>query len=185
MKEWKSIAIIVLTNAVLFVGAILLWLAYVPLVIIFIAIIFIVLANVFLGAYLGPKQDRKSIDARANRQRRLYLKPFPFLPPVYQLGLDGDTITFRKFFTTKTFELSDIQEVQVKTTDQGPFAPDVFIVLLTSKGKCTIPHEIPGNLSLLDKLQELPGFSNETYIDAMSCCENRSFLCWKRQNKQA
>jgi hypothetical protein len=182
MKEWKSIAIIVLTNAVLFPGAILLWLAYVPLVIFFIFIIFIVLVNTFLGAYLGLKEDRKSIDAEVNRQRRLYLKPFPFLPGVYQLGLDGDSITFRKFFSTKTFDLSDIQEVQVKTTDQGPFACDVFIVLRTSKGKCTIPQEVPGSFLLLQKLQELPGFSNEAYIDAMSCCENRRFLCWKKQN---
>jgi hypothetical protein len=131
---------------------------------------------------LPPEVKYDPTPTITGQQKSFLLKLLSFLPPVYQLSLDGNSITFRKFFTTKTFDLSDIQEVQVKTTDQGPFACDVFIVLLTNKGKCIIPQQIPGTLLLLQKLQELPGFSNETYIDAMSCGENRKFLCWKKQN---
>jgi hypothetical protein len=67
MKEWKNLAIFVVTDTVLVLGAILLWLAYVPLVIILIFMICIVLVNAFLGVYLELRDERKSEDARESK----------------------------------------------------------------------------------------------------------------------
>ena len=74
----------------------------------------------------------------------------------------------------------DLQRVEVITTDDGPFAPDVFWVLLGTSGGCAVPQGATGDRELLQRLQALPGFDNESFIQAMGNTENRRFLCWSK-----
>jgi hypothetical protein len=74
----------------------------------------------------------------------------------------------------------DLQEVQIITTDEGPFVDDVFWLLLGSSGGCVVPSETEGTEALLDRLQQLPGFDNEAVIRAMGTTSNDRFLCWRR-----
>jgi hypothetical protein len=74
----------------------------------------------------------------------------------------------------------DLERVEILTTDAGPFAPDVFWVLLGSKGGCVIPQGATGEKELLRRLQTLPGFSNEAVIEAAPSTECRRFLCWEK-----
>lgn len=78
-------------------------------------------------------------------------------------------------------EWSDLNKVEVLTTDEGPFAPDVFWVLHGSKTGCVIPQGTTGDAELLKRLQALPGFRNEAVIDAMSSTSNRRILCWEKK----
>ncbi|MCS7166545.1 MAG: hypothetical protein RMI91_13330 [Gemmatales bacterium] len=82
--------------------------------------------------------------------------------------------------TSRSVAWDDLQRVEIVTTDQGPFLPDVFFVLYGSATKCIVPQGIEGDTQLLERLQRLPGFRNEAVIEAMCCPTNRRFLCWER-----
>src|SRR5688572_29049694 len=75
----------------------------------------------------------------------------------------------------------DLVEVQIVTTDEGPFVDDVFFLLVGSNdaGVC-VPQGAPGSEPLLERLQALPDFDNGEVIRAMGCSENARFVCWKR-----
>jgi hypothetical protein len=75
---------------------------------------------------------------------------------------------------------ADLQKVEVVTTGDGPFAPDVFWVLHGTDSGCAVPQGATGDTQLLERLQTLPGFDNHALIEAMSSTSNRSFLCWQR-----
>ena len=75
---------------------------------------------------------------------------------------------------------ADLQKVEVVTTDEGPFVPDVFWILHGTDGGCAVPQGATGDSELLERLQALPGFDNGAVIEAMSCASDRRFLCWQR-----
>lgn len=73
--------------------------------------------------------------------------------------------------------------VGIRTTDEGPFQPDVFWGLHAGdEGPAVVYAQgATGDGELLDALQKrLPGFDNETLIRAMGCTENDFFLIWRR-----
>jgi hypothetical protein len=74
----------------------------------------------------------------------------------------------------------DLRRVEIVTTDEGPFAPDVFWVLHGTTTGCVVPQGADGEDQLLQRLQALPGFRNEEVIKAMSSAEIARFLCWER-----
>jgi hypothetical protein len=75
----------------------------------------------------------------------------------------------------------DLREVAVVTTADGPFAEDVFFVLVgRDDSGCIIPQSAPESTPLLERLQRLHGFDNEAFIRAMGSTENATFVCWRR-----
>jgi len=75
----------------------------------------------------------------------------------------------------------DLVEVQIVTTDEGPYVDDVFYLLIGANDTgCVVPQEHPQSDALLHRLQELPGFDNGKVIEAMCCVENARFVCWKK-----
>ena len=81
---------------------------------------------------------------------------------------------------TESVEWDDLQKVFIRTTDEGPFAPDVFWILAGRKGGCVVPQGATGEDVLLERLQALPGFDNEALIKAMASTSNQDFVCWQR-----
>jgi hypothetical protein len=75
----------------------------------------------------------------------------------------------------------DLQKVFIKTTDDGPYFPDVYWILVGNHGGCMIPQGVEGEEALAERLQALPGFSHSALIDSMSSVDNQLFLCWNRQ----
>jgi hypothetical protein len=83
---------------------------------------------------------------------------------------------------TERVAWSDLREVVIMTTDQGPYVDDVFWLLVGSNGSgCLVPSETVGMKELLPRLQELPEFDNRALIEAMGSTTNARFLCWKQQ----
>jgi len=78
-------------------------------------------------------------------------------------------------------EWSDLKEVTIITTDEGPFVDDVFWVLSGSVSGCLVPSEADGVQELIAYLQKLPDFDNEVVIKAMGSSENAKFVCWTKQ----
>jgi hypothetical protein len=75
----------------------------------------------------------------------------------------------------------DLKAVTIKTTDEGPWMEDVFLVLFSNrKEHClSIPQSSAGGQEFFEKLINLPGFDEDAVVKAMSCTSNRSFLCWE------
>ncbi len=78
---------------------------------------------------------------------------------------------------------SEIEEVEVRTTDEGPFLPDVWYVFKDSHSSCTIPQGAKGfdsdtAFSIFGKFTD---FNYENFISSMSSSENKIFLCWKKK----
>ena len=74
----------------------------------------------------------------------------------------------------------ELRAVLLETNDQGPFAIDVFWILVGQRGGCVIPQGAHGEAALLERLQALDGFDNDAVIQAMMSTENQRFLCWQR-----
>jgi hypothetical protein len=75
-----------------------------------------------------------------------------------------------------------LQLVAVETTDEGPFAADVFFHLTGETSGCVVPLGATGEPVLVERLQTLPGFDNETLIKAMTSTSNQRFILWQKQN---
>jgi hypothetical protein len=72
-------------------------------------------------------------------------------------------------------------EVCILTTSEGPFAEDVFIVLVGVGGAgCAVPLGAPESTQLLERLQRLPGFDYKAVIRAMQSTGEEKFVCWRR-----
>ena len=75
----------------------------------------------------------------------------------------------------------DLQEVSIAMSADGPFADDVFFVLVGQEGRgCVVPQTAAESDQLLERLQRLPGFDNEAVIRAMGSVEDARFVCWRR-----
>lgn len=75
----------------------------------------------------------------------------------------------------------DLEKIFIETNNQGPFAEDLFWVFVDRQGKdMKIAGTAKGTKELLTRVQELPGFKNESFVQAMGSTEKRQFLCWQR-----
>jgi hypothetical protein len=79
----------------------------------------------------------------------------------------------------KSVSWDALVEVSLMTTSRGPFEEDVFLLLTYDDGaNSTIP--LGEGQALLPRLQELPGFDNETFIRSMGVSEEGLFTLWRR-----
>ena len=93
---------------------------------------------------------------------------------------ESEVVCERPDGKTERVSWADLQKVEVVTTGDGPFAPDVFWVLHGTDGGCAVPQGATGDRQLLERLQTLPGFDNGSFIEAMSSTSDRRFVCWQR-----
>ena len=105
-----------------------------------------------------------------------------FAPPVSAVVIDDRGVR-RTLRPGEVEEVAwkDLVEVQIVTTDEGPYVDDVFYLLVgANETGCVVPQEDPQSGALLTRLQALPGFDNGKVIEAMGCAENARFVCWKK-----
>jgi hypothetical protein len=67
--------------------------------------------------------------------------------------------------------LSEIVRFYVRTTNQGPFLPDVWYGIVCKNGKIEIPQGATGENLIHDFAEKLDGYR----LDGMSSVENRVF----------
>ena len=83
---------------------------------------------------------------------------------------------------TESIAWSDVGEVEILTTDDGPAMEDFFWIIQSadhSKG-CAVSGGADGMDRLLVRLQALPGFRNEAVIDALGSTRRARFAVWER-----
>ena len=78
-----------------------------------------------------------------------------------------------------SLSLDHLTRVLIKTTDDGPFACDLFWILESRSGTpLTIPKGATGEDDLVAYLVELDGFDHMRMIVAMGSTSNNLFECW-------
>jgi len=84
--------------------------------------------------------------------------------------------------TTHRVSWAELERIAIRTTDDGPFAEDLFWVLLGSGGTgFVIPSALVPD-GLVERLQQLPGFDNHAVIEAMQSVTENVFVAWRRQS---
>lgn len=75
----------------------------------------------------------------------------------------------------------ELREVAIRTTPEGPWQEDVFFLLVgAGGGGCAVPAGHPAADDLMSRLQSLPDFDNEAFIEAMTTIEDGLFVVWRR-----
>lgn len=80
----------------------------------------------------------------------------------------------------ETVRRDDLRAVIIQTTADGPAVDNVFWVFAGESSGRVVPSEAEGASKLLERLQRLAGFDNADVIEAMSCADDRQFVCWRR-----
>lgn len=92
---------------------------------------------------------------------------------------DAGVVRTMRDGTQESILWSDLREVSIVTTDEGPMQDDVFWVLAGTTGGCAVPSNASGATTLLARLQQLPGFNNQIVVEAMGSTGNAEFICWQ------
>ncbi len=133
-------------------------------------------------AFFQARRILKRLDDRiAHPEKYADEPPAPRLPEslvVVHLS-DAEVVCERPDGKTERVAWAGLRSVDILTTADGPFAPDVFFLLIGTVGGCAVPQGATGYEALLQRLQALPGFDNEAFIRAMGSTEEASFACWR------
>ncbi len=75
---------------------------------------------------------------------------------------------------------TDLSSVVIRVIPEGPWKEDVFLLLAGSDGTGTaVPSSDPAADALIERLQTLPGFDNERFIEAMTTDADEAYVVWK------
>lgn len=73
---------------------------------------------------------------------------------------------------------TEINEIRLINSDEGPWLIDLWLALLCEKGSCFIPHGTKGFEEVYDIVSKYEGFDYGNVIKSMSCTDNEQFLLW-------
>ncbi|MPY78312.1 MAG: hypothetical protein GEV04_07420 [Actinophytocola sp.] len=77
----------------------------------------------------------------------------------------------------------DLKSVVIRVIPEGPWSEDVFLMLAGNDGTGTaVPSGDPAADALIERLQTLPGFDNERFIEAMTTDADEAYVVWTAQS---
>jgi hypothetical protein len=74
----------------------------------------------------------------------------------------------------------EIEAIKIANTDEGPFLPDVWLLLIGKEKGCSIPHGSKGWEEVYNIVSKYPGFNFENAIKSACCADNEIFDLWKK-----
>ena len=75
-----------------------------------------------------------------------------------------------------------IIRIAIETTDKGPQLDDIILHIASNNKIISFPSETTGTDQLLERFQQIKGFNNKTFIEAMTSTENKIFILWYNRN---
>ena len=114
----------------------------------------------------------------------LLLKPLAVFARIFRsdYSFDGEALVVKRPFNKPVPILIDeFDEIGIETTSQGPFIEDVFWILKQGRVKLRIGDPHPVFQLLMERFRSLDGFDWKPFTEAMSCVEDRYFVCWKKR----
>lgn len=127
------------------------------------------LANRTVAKALSPDTPRAHLDPESR-----------FIIQLSETGVSCN----RPDGTVESVRWDDLQKVEVLTNSDGPLLPDVFWLLHGTEKGCCIPQGAAGDVELLARLQKLPGFNNQAFIESMGSTQEALFVCWQKLKNQ-
>jgi hypothetical protein len=104
-----------------------------------------------------------------------------------RLRIDDTGVEYTYRDSIRRAEWKQISEVRIQTTDEGPFLEDVFFGIHTgseSAPQVIVPHDDAFRGHLLEELQRrLPGLDDRAVVEAMGCCQRRTFVIWRHPDR--
>lgn len=77
---------------------------------------------------------------------------------------------------------AELSAVVIRVIPEGPWKEDVFLMLAGANGTGTaVPSGDPAADALIERLQSLPGFDNEKFVEAMTTDADEAYVVWKAQ----
>ena len=112
-----------------------------------------------------------------------FFKKFKRLEPeeLYIITLTDENLTVaHPGQTVQQIQWSAIEKIELVTTDEGPWLPDVWLVLSGGGDVCSIPQGAKHYEEVYDKISVLPDFDFEAVLSATRCTDNARFMLWKK-----
>jgi hypothetical protein len=81
---------------------------------------------------------------------------------------------------TEQIDWNEIEEIKLINTDDGPFLPDVWLILIGNGKGCSIPQGSDGWNKVYDIVSKYDGFNFENVIKSASCTDNETFEVWQK-----
>ena len=94
---------------------------------------------------------------------------------------DDSVVVSHPLRDTESIRWHDIQQIKLINTDDGPFAPDVWLALIGESSHCVIPQGAPGYNEVYDRVSAYPGFNFDNVIASMQCVDNAEFILWEKK----
>ncbi len=112
-----------------------------------------------------------------------FFKKFKRLQPeeryIIILTDEGLTVTHPEQ-AVQQIQWAEIEKIELVTTDEGPWLPDVWLVLSGGGNICSIPQGASHYEEVYDKVSALPGFDFESVLSAMTSTDNARFVLWRK-----
>lgn len=74
----------------------------------------------------------------------------------------------------------EINEILLVNMDEGPFLPDIWLILSGNNNGCSLPHGSDGFEKVFDIVCKYEGFNFKNFIQSMSCADNKTFIFCKK-----
>ncbi|ASR37768.1 hypothetical protein BAY61_25295 [Prauserella marina] len=82
--------------------------------------------------------------------------------------------------TEESVTWSELSAVVVRVIPEGPWKEDVFLMLAGADGTGTaVPSGDPAANALIERLQTLPGFDHDKFVEAMTTDADEAYVVWK------
>lgn len=82
--------------------------------------------------------------------------------------------------TEESVTWSDLSAVVVRVIPESPWREDVFLMLAGSDGTGTaVPSGDPAADALIERLQTLPGFDHDKFVEAMTTDADQAYVVWR------
>ncbi|QTN30919.1 hypothetical protein HZ994_00780 [Akkermansiaceae bacterium] len=133
----------------------------------------------WLPGLTGPVIDR--VFHMVGGERKPYGPLKPESDYVVEVS-DSCVRTTRPDGTVEEIMWDEISRFDIETNSLGPFAPDVFWILHGDGRGCIIPQGATGDGKLLERLQQLPNFNSEKFMEAMASTSEATFEIWRKNN---
>ncbi len=83
--------------------------------------------------------------------------------------------------STQQIKWKDINEIKLVNTTGGPFAPDLWLILIGLNGGCRIPRSAKEFDRLFDIVSQYKGFRHDNLEEALSNTDNGQLHLWLRE----
>lgn len=76
---------------------------------------------------------------------------------------------------------NNINTIKLLNTDEGPWNPDIWLILSGNNQECIIPHGAKGFDEIFDIISKYENFNFDNFGKSMTTTENAEFMLWTRR----